>query len=506
MKFFYQITIITFTQKYLHIINIKNLRLIVFFLLFAQYYLFSNPVFSCETAFQEITPKQLKDRLSLISKRAELIQTLNMDSCGSNCLAFYSQTGFQFQIRINSSLSEPQITSDSSSKTLEIPSIDWLSPISDGYLKTWLIGHELMKKLSLDEALKIFERKGIRSHSDFVEQRKTDPELQSIPANLPAAYTKEGWKGWKHFSGKQKLPLNEALRIFERKGIRLRSDFIERRKTDPELQNIPQNLNGAYQEWQGWHHVRGEKRLRRNTKPPLIEVLKIFERKGIRSHSDFVEQRKTDPELQSIPANLPAAYTKEGWKGWKHFSGKQKLPLNEALRIFERKGIRSRSDFIERRKTDPELQNIPQNLNEAYQEWQGWHHVRGEKRLRRNTKPPLIEVLKIFERKGIRSHSDFVKQRKTDPELQSIPANLPAAYTKEGWKGWKHFSGKQKPPLNEVLRIFERKGIRSRSDFIEQRKTDPELQNIPQNLNQAYQEWQGWKYFSETQKLHLMKH
>ena len=102
--------------------------------------------FACALAFQEITPRQLRDRLLSISENKKKdIQNMNIESCGPGCLSFYSSSGIQFKIEKDLSISEPEIVLSSSSKTLKIPStMDWPSKSpSNNYLKSWLVGSEL---------------------------------------------------------------------------------------------------------------------------------------------------------------------------------------------------------------------------------------------------------------------------------------------------------------------------------------------------------------------------
>ena len=107
--------------------------------------LFPITTFACSRAFQETDPGQLKNRLLLIAQnKVEEIKNLDIEPCGPNCLSFYSQTGLQFQIKKDSSLTEPKIVLSPTSKILKFPSAAWLKESSsDNYLKSWLIGHEI---------------------------------------------------------------------------------------------------------------------------------------------------------------------------------------------------------------------------------------------------------------------------------------------------------------------------------------------------------------------------
>ena len=115
-------------------------------------------------AFQQgERPEQLKNRLLLIAQnKIEEIQSLEIEPCGSHCLSFYSKTGFQFQIKKDSSLTEPEITLSPSTKILKIPSYDWLnSSSSDSAIKRWLIGHEIHPYTSPSKIIQYTEAQNI---------------------------------------------------------------------------------------------------------------------------------------------------------------------------------------------------------------------------------------------------------------------------------------------------------------------------------------------------------
>ena len=98
------------------------------FFLSLQALLFPITTSACSKAFQEITPEQLKARLSLIAEnKTEDIQNMNIDPSIPYVLTFNSKTGIKFQITTDSSLTEPAIVFSS----------------SDNLIKSWLIGHEI---------------------------------------------------------------------------------------------------------------------------------------------------------------------------------------------------------------------------------------------------------------------------------------------------------------------------------------------------------------------------
>ena len=87
--------------------------------------------------------------LSLISEnKIEEIENLEIKSCGADCVSFESSLSeVEFKVQINPKLVSPQITSDNTSRTLHLPSMEVLtltpSESMRSAFKNWLISHEL---------------------------------------------------------------------------------------------------------------------------------------------------------------------------------------------------------------------------------------------------------------------------------------------------------------------------------------------------------------------------
>ena len=179
----------------------------------------------------------------------------------------------------------------------------------------------------------------------------------------------------------------------------------------------------------------------------LNESKNMVRKKGIKSAEDFRKQRKRDPELQQIPSEPSKFYKNEGWVSWPDFLGTNRvtranrLSLNEAKKIVQKKNIKSRRDFLERRKQDTELQQIPSNPYEAYENegWVNWSDFLGTKKL------SLNEAKALVRKKGIKTYREFSEKRNQDPELQQIPSNPDKAYKNKGWVSWPDFFGTSRP-------------------------------------------------------------
>ena len=345
---------------------------------------------------------------------------------------------------------------------------------------------------SLDEAKQLVRKKRIKLKREFLERRKTDTELQLIPSNPSQTYKDEAWVDWPDFLGTTKVPLNEATQIVRKKRIKLKREFWERRKTDPELQLIPSNPDQTYKDegWLSWPDFLGTNFV------TLNEAKQLVRKKRIKLGPEFWERRKTDPELQFIPSNPDQTYKDEGWLSWPDFLGTTKITLNEATQIVRKKGIKTSTEFNKRRKTDPELQLIPSNPPKIYKDeaWVSWPDFLGTNWV------TLNEATEIVRKKGIKTSMEFRERRKTDPELQLIPSHPEKTYKDEAWVSWPDFLGTNWVTLNEATQIVRKKGIKTSMEFRERRKTDPELQLIPSNPDQTYKDeaWVSWPDFLGT--------
>jgi superfamily II DNA or RNA helicase len=218
-----------------------------------------------------------------------------------------------------------------------------------------------------EEAYELIQRKNVTS-TNFPERRKIDPELQRIPP-YPYDYY-EGWS-WFEARGKAKpnfLTKEEAYELIQRKNV-TSTNFHERRKTDPELQRIPPKPRTHYEGW-SWKEAKGKLTFFEIKE----EAYELIQRKNVTS-ANFHKQRKTDPELQRIPANPRAHY--EGWS-WKEARGKLTFfeTKEEAYELIQKKNV-TFTNFHEQRKTDPELQRISSNPYYHYPGW-SWKEARGQ--------------------------------------------------------------------------------------------------------------------------------
>ena len=361
---------------------------------------------------------------------------------------------------------------------------------------------------------------GIRIRQESGDTRFRSGEVEPLSRQQLLELRKELEASVRSFWSKKTKPsLDEMIEILQRKGVRTETEYKKRRKTDPELQNLPSELPQAYKV--KWSDIKKRlglvvvRQITKENKPSLEEALNILQRKGIRTWTEYTEQRKTDPELQSLPSHLPQSYNLK-WSDIQEQLGlvarvteENKPLLDEFLNILQRKGIRTWTEYKERRKTDPELQHLPVSLTQSYN--LKWSDIRKRLglaiRITQENKPLLDEIIEILKRKGIRTEREYLKRRKTDPELQSLPSDLHRSY-KMKWSEIKKRLGltvvrritqANRPSFEDALKVLRRKGIRTQREYLEGRKTDPELQNLPSELSRVYKmKWSNIKSLLEV--------
>ena len=274
-----------------------------------------------------------------------------------------------------------------------------------------------------EEAYELIKKENVKSKKDFWEKRKTNPELQRIPVNPDKHY--EGWS-WREATGKVKPEFlktkKEAYELIKKENVKSQREFLEKRKTNPELQRIPTHPDRYYEGW-SWYEATGR------VKPEFLETKKeayeLIKKENVKSQREFLEKRETNPELQRIPVNPYTHY--EGWS-WKEATGKPEFlkTKKEAYELIKKENVKSQREFLEKRETNPELQRIPVDPYTHYEGW-SWKEATGKPEFLKTKK----EAYELSRRKNVKSKKDFLEKRKTDPELQRIPVNPYTYY--EGW-------------------------------------------------------------------------
>lgn len=354
--------------------------------------------------------------------------------------------------------------------------------------------------LTYKEARNAVSKKGFRTVEEYRKNYGHDPRL---PRNPNREYKKKGWVSWYHFINKD-VPnfystFQEAKAATARVGIKSLEEYHKRYKED---QRLPRNPNSFYNRkgWQNWPYFfdRQPSQSSIHRTPSLYltyeEARKAVQKIGIQSGGEYRKSYKTDPKL---PANPERNYRGKGWVSWYHFL-KKDLPnfypsYEETKEAIKRLGIKSESEYRQRRREDPRL---PSDLPRFYsgKGWIDWSQLFGRKS--RNLLYPTYEEAKeSVSKMGIRSKSEYSKRYKADSRLPSDPYEF---YKNRGWVNFHHFFCRESPSFystySEAREAVQKLGIKSQPEYKKRYKEDPKLNSNP---NRIYKEkgWINWAHF-----------
>ena len=339
----------------------------------------------------------------------------------------------------------------------------------------------------IEEVAEILRRKGIITYPKYLEQRKSDPELQQLPGDLPKFYNMKWSEIQKLVGLKEELPpIEEVAEMLRKKRIRVEREYRQQREEDEELKLLPKHLSSAYKML--WSEIQKLVGLEKEPPSPIEEVAEILRRKRIITKTEYWEKRKSDPELQQLPGDLSKVYNMKWSEIQKLVGLKKELPIEEVAEILRRKNIQTEPEYLKQREEDEELQLLPKALPNAYN--MPWSEIQKHVGLKEEL-PPIEEAAEMLNRKGITKRRQYWKQRKSDPELQQLPFHLPQAYNMK-WSDLQRLMGVKvvaraaDHTVEEVAEILQRKEIITETEYWEKRKSDPELQQLPFHLPQAY--------------------
>ncbi len=108
-----------------------------------------SAVFTLSSVADEDTLISLTRRAltGLSPQQAKNIQSLSITSCGALCVSFPSLSGVTFKVEVDSNVKTSHISFDESSRTLTIPSVQFLEGINTSsdsleVLRRFLVSHE----------------------------------------------------------------------------------------------------------------------------------------------------------------------------------------------------------------------------------------------------------------------------------------------------------------------------------------------------------------------------
>ena len=195
-------------------------------------------------------------------------------------------------------------------------------------IKTLLELLETTDALNLDKSAEFFTEQDeslLFKNTDLVPLRRVDlHELRTKLMELVSNLREFREKRSKEQLGQQKkewLPYKKATALVQREKIGTRDEFHRRREYDSKLQQIPYYPNREYKGkgWINWSAFLGTGRFSVKTGLPYGEAEELVQRKGIRTFGELKKRRKTEPELQQVPVKPEVTYKDSGWIDKYHF-------------------------------------------------------------------------------------------------------------------------------------------------------------------------------------------
>lgn len=332
---------------------------------------------------------------------------------------------------------------------------------------------------------------GITGCDEYYARYRRDPLLRRHPE---VVYALSGWESWYAFLGNEKRDLypsyNEAQTAAQAMRFANRDDYQRRYFEHPRLPSNP-NQSYAGTGWTDWHDFLGKE------KGPFYatysDAQSAVQELGITNVVDYRTRYRDDPML---PINPQLFYADAGWVDWYSFLGKEKRDFYpgyaEAEFASQAMGLKTIHEYQKYYRLDPML---PANPSRVYADtgWIDWYTFLGKKK--HAIYPTYGEAQSATRALDIKDGKDYSACFREDPRLPASPASQ---YAKYGWTDWYEFLGKEKPSLyanyTEAQTAAAALGVKSTSDYRRQRRNDEKL---PADPLQFYAElgWRGWSDF-----------
>ncbi len=279
-----------------------------------------------------------------------------------------------------------------------------------------------------------------------------------------------------------------AMRAVRQQNIANREDYKLRRRID---QRLPGDPSDYYRNkgWVSWPHFLGKEA--KNFYETLEEAMEAVQVLGIRNQMQYGERYKNNLRL---PANPDRAYKNKGWVSWPHFLGKEAKnfyeTLEEAGAAARSLGIRSASQYIKERKKD---QRLPSSPERTYKNkgWISWPHFLGKEY------KSFAEASEIAQQFKISSMKEYRKwHKKQRHEYRDMPANPNHVYKNKGWVSWPHFLGKEGlyKTLEMAMAAVQKLEIHTCTQYSKKCEMDPQLPSRPEDTYKN-KGWVSWTHF-----------
>ena len=350
-----------------------------------------------------------------------------------------------------------------------------------------------------DARVKVIECE-VLSEMDYKSKRHSNILSADLFPSAPNITYKKSWISWEHFCGRNKhdynyISFDVARLIMKKLGIKNLAEYKMKRDLGLLPDNMPKSPSQYYKSRGCWDvHVFFNKKKKYLS---FTDALKKMKNLNIKSVRDFNEQhnRGTITDIPKAPAHL----YKEEWMGWVYFFGGvqrkkeiEYMSFQEAKSLVMKLGIKSRIDFVNKRKVGIIPPNIPSDPQRVYTEWISWDYfLRDENKewLSFDDAKAFVHSLKI------KSMKDFFLKK----DKKIVPINIPTRpdiIYKAEWKGWYVFLGKELISFDDARSLMLKLNITTREQFMTNKKNgvfDKIYLPYPPKAYKKY--WVSWPHF-----------
>ena len=308
--------------------------------------------------------------------------------------------------------------------------------------------------MSFKDAKAYIREQGVQTSTEFEKWKQSGKKPINFPATPYQVY--EEWVSWsdflntKNIAAKKRIWMSfkDAKAYIRKQGVQTSTEFEKWKKSGKRPIDFPSAPQRTYKnEWVSWSDfLNTKKRPRMSFKDAKAYIRK----QGVRNHREFKKWSKSGKRPKNFPSHPEDVY-KDQWFGWKDFLGTIKMiSFKEAKTLIRSLGIDNSKDLIEWLKSNDRPRNFPPEPHHFYSEWTNTKDFLFTKEY-----ISFEEARAFVQRLNFAARIDFLEMRKSIPEIfpDNFPPNPKQFYTKTGeWRGWNDFLGiTNKPQEDKTL-------------------------------------------------------
>lgn len=340
------------------------------------------------------------------------------------------------------------------------------------------------KKLyeTYEEARAACIKLGIKTVVDYNKRRSEDPMLPSAPYQMYASK----WTGYGDYFGRPKVKVYsyvEAKAAALKLGVTSAQSYRDTYKQDPYL---PASPHVHYEkDWISWDDFLNKEEKYQD----FFEARLIARSYNFRTIQDY---RDTCASVDTRLYVAPDLVYKE-WNGWYDYLGIEKRPTlltyEDAKELVAKHGIKTGRQYIEFRKSRPELPASPSNCYKKH--WVDWPTFLQQKP---DPYESYFEAQQAARYAGISTADEYAAcYLEEDPRLPKDPATT----YKDSWISWEEFLGTvpKYEDVDQATAAVQRLEIKTKAEYLNRFREDTLLPRCPETIYKHQWPDTGWRVF-----------